>query len=43
MTTQHRDPHDIFLIGGGINFCAIARDARGRGYSVALAGMNDLA
>lgn len=34
---------DIFVIGGGINGCGIARDAAGRGYSVALAEMNDLA
>ena len=35
--------HDIFVIGGGINGCGIARDAVGRGYSVVLAEMNDLA
>ncbi len=35
--------HDLFVIGGGINGCGIARDAVGRGYSVALAEMNDLA
>ncbi|WP_336056373.1 glycerol-3-phosphate dehydrogenase [Nitratireductor sp. CH_MIT9313-5] len=34
---------DLFIIGGGINGCGIARDAVGRGYSVALAEMNDLA
>ena len=34
---------DIFVIGGGINGCGIARDAAGRGYSVSLAEMNDLA
>ncbi|MBN8998957.1 MAG: glycerol-3-phosphate dehydrogenase, partial [Rhizobiales bacterium] len=34
---------DIFVIGGGINGCGIARDAAGRGYSVHLAEMNDLA
>jgi glycerol-3-phosphate dehydrogenase len=34
---------DIFVIGGGINGCGIARDAAGRGYSVRLAEMNDLA
>ena len=34
---------DIFVIGGGINGCGIARDAAGRGYSVGLAEMNDLA
>ncbi|WP_117190020.1 glycerol-3-phosphate dehydrogenase [Rhizobium terrae] len=38
-----REIHDIFVIGGGINGCGIARDAAGRGYSVALAEMNDLA
>ncbi|WP_047466390.1 glycerol-3-phosphate dehydrogenase [Rhizobium rhizogenes] len=35
--------HDIFVIGGGINGCGIARDAVGRGYKVALAEMNDFA
>jgi glycerol-3-phosphate dehydrogenase len=35
--------YDIFIIGGGINGCGIARDAVGRGYSVCLAEMNDLA
>jgi glycerol-3-phosphate dehydrogenase len=35
--------HDIFIIGGGINGCGIARDAAGRGFSVYLAEMNDLA
>jgi len=34
---------DILIIGGGINGCGIARDAAGRGYSVLLAEMNDLA
>ncbi|MCA1492658.1 glycerol-3-phosphate dehydrogenase [Ensifer sp. NBAIM29] len=34
---------DVFVIGGGINGCGIARDAAGRGYSVALAEMNDFA
>lgn len=33
---------DIFIIGGGVNGCGIARDAAGRGYSVYLAEMNDL-
>ena len=37
------DSVDIFVIGGGINGASIARDAVGRGYSVALAEMNDLA
>ena len=34
---------DVFVIGGGVNGCGIARDAAGRGYSVGLAEMNDLA
>ena len=34
---------DIIIIGGGINGAGIARDASGRGYSVALIEMNDLA
>lgn len=34
---------DLFIIGGGINGCGIARDAAGRGLSVCLAEMNDLA
>jgi glycerol-3-phosphate dehydrogenase len=37
------EPTDIFIIGGGINGCGIARDAAGRGLSVTLAEMNDLA
>ena len=35
--------YDIFVIGGGINGCGIARDAAGRGLSVCLAEMGDLA
>ncbi len=34
---------DIFVIGGGVNGCGIARDASGRGLHVGLAEMNDLA
>ncbi|MGR3434943.1 MAG: glycerol-3-phosphate dehydrogenase [Shimia sp.] len=34
--------HDLFIIGGGINGCGIARDAAGRGLDVALAEMQDL-
>ncbi len=37
------DVTDLFIIGGGINGCGIARDAAGRGLSVTLAEMNDLA
>ena len=35
--------YDIFIIGGGINGCGIARDAVGRGYSVYLCEADDLA
>jgi glycerol-3-phosphate dehydrogenase len=41
--TDTPSPVDLFVIGGGINGCGIARDAIGRGYSVKLAEMNDLA
>ena len=34
---------DLFIIGGGINGCGIARDAQGRGLKVGLAEMGDLA
>jgi len=34
---------DIFVIGGGVNGTGVARDAVGRGFSVMLAEMNDLA
>ncbi|MEL6127403.1 MAG: glycerol-3-phosphate dehydrogenase [Pseudomonadota bacterium] len=34
---------DLFVIGGGINGCGIARDAAGRGLSVALCEKDDLA
>ena len=37
------EPFDVFVIGGGVNGCGIARDAVGRGYSVMLAEMDDLA
>ena len=40
---NHHDVIDIFVIGGGINGCGIARDAAGRGLIVELAEMNDLA
>ena len=36
-------PYDLFIIGGGVNGCGIARDAAGRGLSVGLAEMNDIA
>ena len=35
--------HDLFIIGGGINGCGIARDASGRGLKVFLAEQGDLA
>lgn len=34
---------DVFIIGGGINGCGIARDAAGRGLKVGLAEMGDFA
>lgn len=34
---------DLFVIGGGVNGCGIARDAAGRGLRVGLAEMGDLA
>jgi glycerol-3-phosphate dehydrogenase len=40
---DQQDVVDLFVIGGGINGCGIARDAAGRGMSVELAEMNDLA
>jgi glycerol-3-phosphate dehydrogenase len=42
-TVASTQVHDIFIAGGGINGCGIARDAVGRGYSVFLAEMKDLA
>ena len=41
--TNTKDIVDLFVIGGGINGCGIARDAAGRGLSVELAEMSDLA
>lgn len=35
--------YDVFVIGGGVNGCGLARDAAGRGFKVGLAEMNDLA
>lgn len=44
MTMQQRpETVDLFIIGGGINGCGIARDAVGRGLSVTLAEQGDLA
>jgi len=37
------DRTDLFIIGGGINGCGIARDAAGRGLTVTLAEQGDLA
>ncbi len=42
-TQDSTHPVDLFIIGGGVNGCGIARDAAGRGLSVTLAEMNDLA
>jgi glycerol-3-phosphate dehydrogenase len=35
--------YDVFIIGGGINGCGIARDAAGRGFSVCLCEAGDFA
>ncbi len=40
---MERTVDDLFVIGGGINGCGIARDAAGRGLSVTLAEMSDIA
>jgi len=41
--SEQGDVADLFVIGGGVNGCGIARDAAGRGLTVALAEMGDLA
>ncbi|WP_099825680.1 glycerol-3-phosphate dehydrogenase [Oceaniglobus indicus] len=41
--SEREDICDLLIIGGGINGCGIARDAAGRGLSVVLAEMSDLA
>jgi glycerol-3-phosphate dehydrogenase len=41
--TDQPDVADLFVIGGGINGCGIARDASGRGLKVVLAEQGDLA
>jgi len=43
MAGNHKNIYDLFIIGGGINGCGLARDAAGRGFRVGLAEMNDLA
>ncbi len=44
MSTSSSSPEiDLFIIGGGVNGCGIARDAAGRGLRVELAEMGDLA
>ncbi len=40
---QDRPDFDLFVIGGGVNGCGIARDAAGRGLKVGLAEQSDLA
>ncbi|PJE27233.1 Aerobic glycerol-3-phosphate dehydrogenase [Pseudooceanicola marinus] len=42
-TAPPTDRFDLFVIGGGVNGCGIARDAAGRGLRVGLAEMGDLA
>ncbi len=43
MDQKNTQVTDLFIIGGGINGCGIARDAAGRGLTVTLAEMHDLA
>ncbi len=43
VSVMERPAVDLFIIGGGINGCGIARDATGRGLTVTLAEMGDLA
>lgn len=43
MVTDDENTYDLFIIGGGVNGCGLARDAAGRGFRVGLAEMNDLA
>jgi glycerol-3-phosphate dehydrogenase len=43
MNPSMADLYDIFIIGGGINGCGIARDAAGRGYKVGLCEAGDFA
>ena len=40
---QSLSTYDLIIIGGGVNGCGIARDAAGRGLSVALFEQSDLA
>jgi len=42
-SAAQRSHYDVFIIGGGINGCGIARDAAGRGYSVCLCEAGDFA
>ena len=43
MSESVNDVCDLFIIGGGINGCGIARDAAGRGLKVTLCEQGDLA
>ena len=43
MPTCDQETYDLFIIGGGVNGCGIARDAAGRNLKVALAERDDLA
>ncbi|MEM9130231.1 MAG: FAD-dependent oxidoreductase, partial [Pseudomonadota bacterium] len=43
MSSVAHEPHyEVFVIGGGVNGCGIARDAAGRGLKVGLAEAGDL-
>ena len=43
MADPHIEAIDLLVVGGGVNGCGIARDAAGRGLSVGLCEMGDLA
>jgi glycerol-3-phosphate dehydrogenase len=43
MPSDHQQPFDLLVVGGGINGAGIARDAAGRGLSVLLVEQDDLA
>ena len=43
LTIGEPETYDLCIVGGGVNGCGIARDAAGRGLSVYLCEMGDLA
>ena len=43
MAEPDQTPVDLLIVGGGVNGCGVARDAAGRGLSVTVCEMGDLA